>query len=323
MKKGVIIELKGNQKVILGDNGRFYVASVKKGDAIGSRVKITSLKTKFAAIAFTAVFFLGAACGGFFVINEINAMFAESLIRIEINPSLEFLVNNRGVVISSAPLNKDAAILLADNDYSGKNIGDAVSDFAALAISCGFISLTADYNPVFVYSLSDKAERQNKLVEIIKQKLESVFNEKFIRAVVINNLYHPVAESYAESYDISVNRYKAVYTVAMILKQAGDKRPIAEIMEAYKDVSTKNLCNIILQAHIKYGQSISSEQKQILVNAKKQQIKINEKTFDAFYNNPDTAINFKAWLTNRTFYEQQVTQTKTEETFVPLYTDIN
>jgi hypothetical protein len=301
MKKGVIVEIKENQKIILSPSGRFYIAPFKKGDVVGGIAAIPAFKKKLAVLTVTAAFILAVAAGGYYTVDEINSTVAETLVQVQINPSIEFLINRKGKVLSSAPLNEDAAVLAVDSDFSGLNIVEAVRSVADLSLSCGFINTEAEYYPVFIYTLNDNFQKQDRISAEIKADLERYFRGKFVKAIIIENGFSAEAEALSSLFGMNVRKLKAVYEVSSIRSGSGDQRPLSEILKDYKNRSVKELCNIIRQAHIRYGQSLNTRKKEILITQKEQFI-INNNYGNIFISR-EYKLDYDNWLQRKNYFE--------------------
>jgi hypothetical protein len=301
MKKGVIVEIRGNQKIILSPGGRFYIAPLKKGDVIGGIAPIPAFKKKLAALTVTAAFILAAAVGGYYTADEINSTVAETLVQVQINPSVEFLINGKGKVLSSAPLNEDAAVLTVDRDFCGLNIVEAARSVADLSVSCGFMNPDAEYYPVFIYTLNDNSRKQDRISAEIRNGLERYFSEKFVKAIIIENGFSVRAEGLSSLFGMNARKLKAVYQVSSIKSGLGDPRSLSEILKDYKGTSVKELCNIIRQAHIRYGQSLNAQKKEILINQKRQFISNND--YGNVFVSREYQLDYNNWLQRKNYFE--------------------
>jgi hypothetical protein len=79
-------------------------------------------------------------------VSEVDA--SEFYVAVDINPSIEFIVDEEDIVTSYNLVNEDALILCADIDFIGMNIEDAVELFIELATEAGFIDIEAEDNAV-------------------------------------------------------------------------------------------------------------------------------------------------------------------------------
>ncbi len=105
------------------------------------------------------------ACGN---INEMES--AGVYVAVDINPSIEFIVDEDDNVESFNFTNEDALILCGDIDFIGMNIEEAVELFVELATEAGFIDVDGEDNAVLITVLGDE---DDELVEGIKERVRT------------------------------------------------------------------------------------------------------------------------------------------------------
>jgi len=91
-----------------------------------------------------AVVFTLAACADL----GKNSQASEIIVGIDINPSIEFTVDENDIVTSFNLVNEDALILCADVEFIGMNVEEAIELFIQLATEAGFIDVEAEDNAV-------------------------------------------------------------------------------------------------------------------------------------------------------------------------------
>ena len=89
-----------------------------------------------------AVVFTLAACADL----GKNSQASEIIVGIDINPSIEFTVDENDIVTSFNLVNEDALILCADVEFIGMNVEEAIELFIQLATEAGFIDVEAEDN---------------------------------------------------------------------------------------------------------------------------------------------------------------------------------
>lgn len=99
---------------------------------------------------------------------------------VDINPSVEFLVDDQGLVISATALNDDGSILIAGEAFIGKTPEEAAEMIIALATETGYLvkgNAQADQNTVKI-SISGDSQYAKELTERVQQtatdKLETL-----------------------------------------------------------------------------------------------------------------------------------------------------
>lgn len=302
MKKGIIIEMKGKQKVILADNGRFYIVPVKEGDFVGGSAAFSSYKNKIISLVLVFVITLSAIYGGVFVVTTANSNIAETLVQVEVNPSVEFLLNGKGTVLSAAPLNETAAMLITGENFKGMKIEEAVNLFIKLAIKCGYIDLDNEFNAVYLCCLNDNAGKTDNLYNSVREGLDNFLNENTVKAVVLKEISSPGIAALATMYNCDISRFKTSYTVYKILKYGGDQRDFNTVMNDLKGRPAKELLNVIRQAHVVYGQKLSAGQRQKYLDIKQLKINLNSAVIENYLNSPQYKAAYAEWVLNKQYY---------------------
>ena len=114
---------------------------------------------------------------------EVDA--SEFYVAVDVNPSIEFIVDEEDIVTSYNLVNEDALVLCADIDFIGMNIEDAVELFIELATEAGFIDIEAEDNAVLFTVLGgDDETLVEKLQERIRVRAARYFARNFINAEI-------------------------------------------------------------------------------------------------------------------------------------------
>ena len=113
------------------------------------------------------------------VVNKNKDKDQVSYVAVDINPSVEFLVDKDGKVVTVIPENEDAQILLAGEELEGLTIEAAIDKVCTLAVKCG--SLKNDNNQVTI-TVSGSVELSASLYDVAKNAIETA--GKAVGAVV-------------------------------------------------------------------------------------------------------------------------------------------
>lgn len=70
--------------------------------------------------------------------DDSGEKFSNAYITIDINPSIEIITNDEGLVEQVNPLNYDAEILLSESDFTGKTVEEVVETIINLALEAGY-----------------------------------------------------------------------------------------------------------------------------------------------------------------------------------------
>ncbi len=123
---------------------------------------------------------------------------------LEINPGVEFVLDEDGHVESVLLINEDAEIVAADLDLVGKPSDEALELFIDAAIETGYIDVDSNENIVTVTS-DDEDEETAKKAEI-----ESILESRAIGAAVFAGEMNEEYQALAEEHDISVGRARLI-----------------------------------------------------------------------------------------------------------------
>lgn len=98
---------------------------------------------------------------------------AGTYVAVDINPSIEFIVDEDDNVESFNLLNEDAEIICVDIDFVGMNIEVAVELFVTLAAEAGYIDPDGEDNAVLITVLGDDTEESNEFTEQLKKRIRN------------------------------------------------------------------------------------------------------------------------------------------------------
>ena len=168
-------------------------------------------------------------------------------VSVDINPSIEFVVDDDDVVESYVFLNEDAAILCSDLDFVGMNVDDAIELFVEAATAAGYIDPDGDDNAVLITVLTDDEEDENqevrtRICERIQKRLNTHFAKKYINSVVLTEEFTQedlLAE--AEALNVSPGKLKLAYA-AMFTDET-------LVKEDLLDMPVKDILAIIRESH--------------------------------------------------------------------------
>lgn len=155
----------------------YYRATKRIADAFNLQIKnrketknmkkITSLLLVL-AMMLTCAFAL-ASCGT--TPQDPNAK-AESLVTLDINPSVELTVDENGYVLSVYGANEDAKVLLyGETEIVGKSLDEAVERITDLAVELGYVDETNKVISTSVYTDSEsvKADLEKKITDSVNK----------------------------------------------------------------------------------------------------------------------------------------------------------
>jgi len=165
-------------------------------------------------------------------------------VSVDINPSIEFIVDENDIVVSYSYNNEDAKMLCIDEDFIGMDIEEAVALFVLLATEAGFIDVEAVDNVVLfsVLGSEDNEGLATMLRARIRARVGLFLAMNHITGEVINDDYtlEDLAEQ-AEELGITPAKLKIILYAQTIDEEL--------LLEEAVEMAVKDLLAIIKEAH--------------------------------------------------------------------------
>ena len=105
--KGIVLEIRGKTAAVLREDG--VIVTTRQKCAVGDTIELKAEKVRFPGnaarniAAAAAVFVLVGAGGGVYTYQNVSAC---SYVSLDVNPSMEFVLNRRNRVIEAAATRK-------------------------------------------------------------------------------------------------------------------------------------------------------------------------------------------------------------------------
>ena len=207
---------------------------------------------KGAAFIFAAAMTLLCACGGGKVAPEEGTL---TRMTVDVNPSVEFMVDDENKVVSVTALNDDGSILIAGEAFVGKTPEEAVEMVVSLAAETGYLvkgNVEADENTVKI-SVSGDTKYAEQLAKDVEAKAEDVL----------------------KSFDIEgkVQQIEAMNTEALRTLALSTSLYTEEEIAAMED---KQLYAVIVEGRIETAQLLTAEMREAYFTAKEYEISFAE-----------------------------------------------
>lgn len=207
---------------------------------------------KGAAFVFAAAMTLLCACGGGKVAPEEGTL---TRMTVDVNPSVEFMVDDENKVVSVTALNDDGSILIAGEAFVGKTPEEAVEMVVSLAAETGYLvkgNVEADENTVKI-SVSGDTKYAEQLAKDVEAKAEDVL----------------------KSFDIEgkVQQIEAMNTEALRTLALSTSLYTEEEIAAMDD---KQLYAVIAEGRIETAQLLTAEMREAYFTAKEYEISFAE-----------------------------------------------
>lgn len=167
-------QIKKRLELEMDKNAPKKTAAAKTSGAANSGKKKTFISIIAGACVLALVIGIAAI-----VVNKNKDKDQVSYVAVDINPSVEFLVDKDGKVVTVIPENEDAQILLAGEELEGLTFEAAIDKVGTLAVKCGY--LKNDNNQVTI-TVSGSVELSASLYDVAKAAIETA--GKAVGAVV-------------------------------------------------------------------------------------------------------------------------------------------
>ena len=177
-------------------------------------------------------------------------------VAIDINPSIEFVVDEDDNIVSYNLLNEDAEILVADLEFIGMNIDDAVEMFINLATEAGFIDVDCEDNAVLITVLGN--EENNYAYSIrtrISNRVRRYFVKNYISGEILTDEFTDEdLVNQADELGVTV----AKLSMALLILDTDTNEDYE--LETLLDTPVKDLVEIIKLYHQESFQEFTQEQ---------------------------------------------------------------
>ena len=151
--------------------------------------------------------------GGFAGYSAYANLAVDSVIELDVNPSIQLEVNSKERVIAVSPLNEDAKIVVGDMDFKGSDVDVAVNALIGSMLRNGYINDMA--NSILLSVNNDDpakgAELQSRLSEEINALLQT---DTFEGAVLSQNITaDQELDALAQQHGITTGKAKLVQQI--------------------------------------------------------------------------------------------------------------
>lgn len=140
----------------------------------------------------------------------------DSVIGIDVNPSVELSVNRKNKVLSAKALNQDAEKIMQDMDLKGVDLNVAVNAVIGSLVTHGYLD-DLD-NAILVTVSNDSIRKASMLRSTVVSDIKTTLKEKKLRATVIDQqvIEEDEVKQLADEYQIS---YGKAYFLKELIEQ--------------------------------------------------------------------------------------------------------
>lgn len=173
----------------------------------------------------------------------------DSVIGIDVNPSIELSVNRRSEVLKAVPLNDDAIEILSDMELKGVDLNVAVNAVIGSMVKHGYLD-DLD-NAILVTVSNDSVSKAANLRAAVVDDIQSSLEENQVNAVVYDQQAVEMDEvkALASQYGIS-------YGKAYFIQELIDQNPSLDVedMESLASLSMEEIAKVITERSYALGE---------------------------------------------------------------------
>lgn len=149
-----------------------------------------------------------------------NHFITDSVISIDVNPSIQLTTNHSDQVLKVVPLNEDANIVLDGMDLCKVNLDVAINAITGSMIKHGY--LTKDSAEVLISVQNKDSHKANDLSNLLSSDFSKALNEYQITGTVLSQTLSPTSDAdltaFAKNHNISYG--KALFIHKLVQKDA-------------------------------------------------------------------------------------------------------
>lgn len=137
----------------------------------------------------------------------------DSIVELDVNPSIELKVNKDNDVIDATPLNNDGKKVLGNMDFDNIDLDIAVNAIIGSMIKNGY--LTVDENSILVSVKNNDIEKGKKLQKEISDEIDEILKLMSIDGSILSQSLDndKNVDKLAEKYDISEGKAKLINNI--------------------------------------------------------------------------------------------------------------
>ena len=134
---------------------------------------------------------------------------ALTYIGLRINPEIEMVTDETGVVVSANAINNDGEVVLSEVELEGKTAEEAVVEFTETAVDLGYMDVEAGKDTVYVDVNSENTEVTEKVEKSLSDKLMKFFEKKGIAGKVSKEVLDTYLAA-AEEWNVTPGHAKMI-----------------------------------------------------------------------------------------------------------------
>lgn len=208
-------------------------------------------KMRSAVTAAAACLCVAALYGG--VMHYQNTR-VDSIIGLDVNPSIEISVNRKDKILETEALNEDAVTVLADMDLEGVDLNIGVNAIIGSMVRCGYLDELD--NAILVTVTNEDTEKASVLRKDVVTDIETSLEAHKVNAVV----YDQQATEAQEISEIA-DLYHISYGKACFLYELVEENGLSEAdLEAFAGMTMEEIAREIAERSYQVGGTAEREE---------------------------------------------------------------
>lgn len=165
---------------------------------------------RFGGIAAAFVLLVGCAVG-YGSYQQSHAV--DSIVSLDVNPSVEIQVNRKDEVLDVVPLNEDGKKVIGDMDFAGSDLDVTVNALIGSMLQNGYLSELA--NSILVSVENDDAQRGAQLQEQLTQEINNLLQTNSFSGAVLSQTVSDdsALRDKAEQYGITLGKAQLIQQI--------------------------------------------------------------------------------------------------------------
>ncbi len=218
------------------------IVSAEKGRIISK--KPSWMKLGALAAAFVLIF------TGVFAVLMSNTFAANTIVALDVNPSMEIEINKNEKIIEVRALNEDAEKILSELELKNVDLNTGVSAIIGAMVQNGY--LTIDQNSILV-SVKGDNKNSDALQKQISESIASLLGNKNIDASVITQPYDENKEAEQKAKENNISVAKATLIGRVLDAGITDSNGVPYTYEALAQMSINELKLLIESKALNVG----------------------------------------------------------------------
>ena len=146
---------------------------------------------------------------GWFVQNRLP----DSVISLDVNPSIEIVTNMQDKVLTVTALNKDAQKIVGDRDYKNADLGETLDVFLASMIREGFLS--PDKNIIMISVENKSIEKAESLSALLDKEIQKSVSAHNITPLILRQAFEKgtKASETDRKYGITMGKARLIHEI--------------------------------------------------------------------------------------------------------------